>query len=133
MTILNFSHLLTEAQRIEILRVLELPDALLHTIPLHFVPTEPFAEQAQVLLATIPLTAEAWQTEPLLVVLPGHSVIAALILALLHGRCGYFPAVVRLRPVEGATVPTFEVAEIINLQALRESERATRPKGGRQS
>ena len=30
---------------------------------------------------------------------------------------GYFPAIIRVRPVAGSTPPTYEVAEIINLQA----------------
>jgi hypothetical protein len=47
-------------------------------------------------------------------------------LAELHGRMGYFPPILRLRPVEGAIPPRFEVAEIINLQALRDAARKER-------
>lgn len=37
-----------------------------------------------------------------------------------------FPAVMRLRPIENAVPPQFEVAEIINLQAVRERARQGR-------
>ena len=47
-------------------------------------------------------------------------------LAELHGRLGYFPPVLRLRPVEGALPPRFEVAEILNLQDVRDAARAKR-------
>jgi len=39
---------------------------------------------------------------------------------------GYFPPVVRLRPVEGSIPRRFEVAEILDLQALREQARTQR-------
>jgi len=72
------------------------------------------------------LTAEEWQTLPLLVNPPSLSVIAGLVLAEIHGRAGYFPAVVRLRPVAGAVPPRFEVAEILNLHEARNIARAER-------
>jgi hypothetical protein len=61
-----------------------------------------------------------------LVNLPGHNAVAALVLAELHGRMGYFPAVLRLRPVAGTTPPQVEVAEILNLQAVRDRARLRR-------
>jgi len=39
---------------------------------------------------------------------------------------GYFPTVLRLRPVEGAVPPRFEVVEILNLQQVRDQARRTR-------
>jgi len=51
---------------------------------------------------------------------------AVTLLAYLHGLMGYFPAVIRLRPVEGSTPPQYEVAEVINLQAVREEARCAR-------
>ncbi|MFN3763696.1 MAG: CRISPR-associated protein Csx15, partial [Anaerolineae bacterium] len=48
------------------------------------------------------------------------------LLAELHGRCGYFPAMLRVRPVPGSTPPRYEVAEIVNLQMLREEARKRR-------
>jgi hypothetical protein len=72
------------------------------------------------------LTPEEWQTAPLLVVLPSLNYIAAIVLAELHGRMGYFPSVVRLRPVEDALPPRYEVTEIINLQGVRDAARKKR-------
>ena len=43
-----------------------------------------------------------------------------------HSRIGYFPAIVRLRPLAGSLPPHFEVAEIINLQAVRDQARLRR-------
>jgi hypothetical protein len=54
------------------------------------------------------------------------NVIAVTLLAELHGRMGYFPAMLRLRPVTGSTPPRFEVAEIINLQTVRDRARSRR-------
>ena len=39
---------------------------------------------------------------------------------------GYFPPVLRLRPVPDAVPPRFEVVEIINLQGVREEARQSR-------
>lgn len=47
-------------------------------------------------------------------------------LAELHGRMGHFPAILRMRPVAESAVTQYEVAEVINLQALREQARKRR-------
>jgi hypothetical protein len=39
---------------------------------------------------------------------------------------GYFPAHVRTRPVADALPPRYEVAEILNLQAVRDQARMQR-------
>ncbi len=53
------------------------------------------------------------------------------LLAELHGRMGYFPPCIRMRPVVGPdgqriVPPRFEVAEILNLQAIRDEARRLR-------
>ena len=60
----------------------------------------PFEEQVKELIQGLGLTAAEFQP-PLLVNLPSLASIAALVLAELHGRLGHFPAILRLRPVEG--------------------------------
>jgi hypothetical protein len=50
----------------------------------------------------------------------------AAALAEAYGRIGYFPPVVRTRPVAGSTPRLYEVAEIINLQVLRDAARERR-------
>jgi len=86
----------------------------------------PFAEQVRALADRVGLSPEEWQTTPLLVNLPGYAPAAAALLAELHGRMGHFPAVLRLRPVEGSVPTRYEVAEIINLQAIRDQARIRR-------
>jgi hypothetical protein len=72
------------------------------------------------------LTAQEWQTRPLLVVPPALNFIAVALLAELHGRMGYFPSCLRMRPVAGARPPRYEVAEVLDLQAVRDAARAKR-------
>jgi hypothetical protein len=135
MLILNFSHPLTPDQ----LRGIEmaLPRSLneepeeitVRNVPAQFDPQRPFAEQVEALVEACGLTAEEWQSVPLLIVPPALNFIAVALLAHLHGRMGYFPDCVRLRPVENARPPRFEVAEILNLQSLREMGRGSRVVG----
>lgn len=126
MILLNFSHPVTAEQvsQIETLTGQKVSQVL--PLTAQFDNERPFEPQVQELLEQLPLTPEEWQTAPIVVKLPSLNVIAALLLAELHGRMGHFPPVVRLRPVAGALPPRFEVAEILNLQAVRDSARTRR-------
>lgn len=126
MILLNFSHPMTERQRaqVEVLTTAVLTRVL--DVPTDFDEQLPFAPQLQELLAGINLTPAQWQTEPILVVLPSLNFIAAALLAELHGRMGHFPPVVRLRPVAGSVPRQYEVAEILDLQTIRERARRLR-------
>ena len=128
MIVLNFSHPLTDAQK----QTIELMtgSAIDHVkeIPVMFEHDRPFAEQARQLVDQCGLTPAQWQTEPIIVVPPALNFITAVVLAELHGRMGFFPPIVRLRPVEGSTPPRFEVAEIIKLQDIRDQARKRRGK-----
>ena len=128
MTLLNFAHPLTPGQ---LARIAELMGAgpegwLVRDMAAQADPAQPFGPQAVALADAAGLSSQHWQTEPVLVNLPSYNFLAAALLAELHGRMGYFPPVVRLRPVPGVVPPRFEVAEIINLQALRDEARARR-------
>jgi len=126
MILLNFSHPLTpdHLAQIETLgggkveRVVEMPA--------QFDNGQGFAEQVGVLVDSVGLTVREWQTLPLLVNPPALNLIAVTLLAELHGRMGYFPTVLRLRPVSNTTPPRFEVAELVNLQAVRDAARQRR-------
>ncbi len=126
MIVLNFSHPLTpeHVARIETLsgqrvkRVVE--------VPVHFDQSQPFGPQVVAAADACGLTSQEWQTVPLVVVPPALNFIAVLLIAELHGRMGYFPPCVRLRPVEGAIPPRYEVAEILDLQGQREAARRRR-------
>ena len=130
MILLNFSHPLTREQQAQLEAITGQP--VLRTINAmpHFDEREPFEPQLAALLDQIELTAAQWQSEPVLVVLPALNFIAGALLANLHGRMGYFPHVVRTRPVEGSIPRRFEVAEILDLQALRAAARQSRTAGG---
>lgn len=126
MLLLNFSHPITDAQRTELERQTgQSITRLIEAMP-HFAHEAPFAPQIRALVDQISLTAAEWQTLPILVNLPGYAPGAAALLAELHGRMGYFPAVIRLQPVAGSTPTAYAVAEIINLQAVRDDARQTR-------
>lgn len=126
MFLLNFAHPITPEQQAQIEALTGQPIGQVIAVPVHFDNARPFLPQLERLMAQIPLSPEAWQTQPILVNPPSLNFITALLLAELHGRMGYFPPIVRLRPVPGAVPPRYEVAEILNLQAVREAARAHR-------
>jgi hypothetical protein len=72
------------------------------------------------------LSPAEWQTLSLLVNPPSLNFIAVALLAELHGRCGYFPAHLRIRPVQGSIPPQYEVAEVLDLQSVRDAARNRR-------
>lgn len=133
MILINFSHPLTPAQLAQIEALIGNHPAgtaaavkRVIAVPAQFDTAQPFVPQVQATLAQVPLTAEEWQTVPLLIVPPALNFITAVLLAELHGRMGYFPAIVRLRPVADSLPPRYEAAEILNLQAVRDAARRTR-------
>jgi len=126
MILLNFSHPLTPQQQAQIEALAGQGCRQIINIPTQFDPQQPFEPQLVALLEQVPLTSEQWQTEEILLIPPALNFITALLLAELHGRMGYFPPVVRLRPVEGALPPRYEVAEVINLQQIRDQARQKR-------
>jgi len=126
MLLLNFSHPLTELQLAAIRAQISEPLEGVKTMACQFDHDRPFAEQARALVDAVGLSAEQWQTTTLLVNAPSLAVIAAAVLAEIHGRVGHFPPVLRLRPVAGSVLPRFEVAEVIDLQSLRDEARKLR-------
>ncbi len=126
MILLNFSHPITPEQLAQVEALLKKKIEQVIPLAVQFDVQQPFLPQLADLAARIPLSAEDWQTRPIIVIPPSLNFITALLLAELHGRMGYFPPVVRLRPVEGALPPRYEVAEVLNLQAVRETARTKR-------
>lgn len=126
MLILNFSHPLTAAhlEQIEALTSQKVERVI--EVKTQFDPEQPFVPQVKALVDSIGLSPEEWQTTPLLLNPPSLHVIAVTVLAELHGRMGYFPAILRLKPIPNSTPPRFEVAEVITLQAVREAARTQR-------
>ena len=126
MILLNFSHPLTPEQSSSVEALSRQKIELLLALNIHFDHELSFLDQLQTVLEKVPFSPEQWQTEPIVVNLPALNYISALLLAELHGRMGYFPPILRLRPVESALPPRFEIAEIINLQAIRDAARKRR-------
>lgn len=126
MILLNFSHPLTPEHLETIEALTRNKVAQVVDLPIHFDHSQPFQPQLQKVLEAVTLSPQEWQTDGILVNLPSFNYIAAMTLAELHGRMGYFPPILRLRPVEGSIPPRFEVAEVVNLQALRDAARKER-------
>ncbi len=126
MNIVNFAHPLSEKQRAQLEILLAQPITDIVPAIVHFDVEQPFVTQMIALLDSLPITSERWQTETWLIVLPSLNYITAILLAELHGRMGHFPTIVRLRPVQNALVTEYEIAEIVNLQAIREVSRSRR-------
>ena len=126
MILINFSHPLTPGQVGQIEEITGRKVERVIEVNAQVNPQRPLGPQVVEMADRAGLTAVEWQTLPLLVHPPSLNYSAVALMAELHGRCGYFPAVVRLRPVPESLPPRFEVAEVVNLQALREEARARR-------
>ena len=125
MHLVNFSHPLDAAQVAEVEALVGAPVEGVADVSVQFDDSLPYGPQAEALADGAGLSASDWQTRPLLLVLPGHSLIAATLMAVLHGRTGHFPAVLRLRRAPGPVV-RFTAAEVVGLQDLRERSRLAR-------
>lgn len=128
MYILNFSHPLMPEQVDHAARLcgLDPADVTVISVNAQVDPLVPLAEQVRRLADAVGWDGAAWQSHRLLVVPPALSWSAALLIAELHGRMGYFPPCLRLRAVAGIVPPRFEVAEVVDLQAQRDAARARR-------
>jgi hypothetical protein len=123
--VLNLAHPLTDAHLAQMTAILG------HTPEVRFYATQtdrsrPLVEVAHEIIEAVGLTAEEWQTLPLILNPPGLAPLALAVTAELHGRCGYFVPILHMRPVPDALPPRYEVAEIVNLQAARERARSYR-------
>lgn len=128
MILLNFAHPLTPEHLAAIERLTGQSVAKVREEPTQTkIDNErPLVEQMTAIIDGFGLSPRAWQTEPILVNLPGYTPAAAVALAELHGRMGGFPSIIRLRPVAGSTPTRYEVAEIVNLNEVRDAARDTR-------
>ncbi len=126
MILLNFSHPLTPDQRRDIEALAGQAIARVVGVHSQIDPQQPLAPQVVAMVDAAGLTPQEWQSLPILVNPPSLNYSAVLLIAELHGRMGYFPPCVRLRPVKDALPPRFEAAELLNLQAVREEARTRR-------
>lgn len=126
MLLLNFSHPLTpdHLHQVEALTGRKVARAI--EIHSQIDPQLALASQVTALVDQAGLSPVEWQTSALLVNPPSLNFIAIGLLAELHGRCGYFPAHLRMRPIQNSLPPQYEVAEVLNLQELRDAARKKR-------
>jgi hypothetical protein len=104
MLLLNYAHPLTTAQRAQLAALVGAePEA--RDIAAHVDRGLPLASVAAALADAAGLTAEQWQTLPLLLNPPALAPVALALLAELHGRCGYFVPILNIRPLAGALPP----------------------------
>lgn len=124
--LLNYGHPLTPAQLAQIGALVgQAPDV--RNIAVQFDRVRPIAEVARDLVDATDLSPREWQSRALLLNPPGLAPLAVALLAEIHGRSGHFPLMLNIRPVAHAIPPEYEVAEIVNVQALRDSARTRRP------
>lgn len=126
MNILNFAHPLTPKQIEQITSIVGTAPVAITDIRIQLDLEAAFQSQIVAIVDGLNLTPEQWQTGGWLVALPSLNYAAAGLLAELHGRMGHFPAMLRLRPVAGALVTEYDVAEIVNLEAVRAAARTRR-------
>jgi hypothetical protein len=126
MILLNFAHPLTEAQRAQIEALTDQTLERVVDIPSQIDPQQPLAPQVAAMVDQAGLSPSEWQTLPLLINPPALNFSAVVLLAQIHGRCGYFPPCLRLRPVPDSLPRRFEVAEILDLQTVRDEARQQR-------
>jgi hypothetical protein len=127
MLILNFSHPITPEQRVQKESLADTTISDIRAIPVQIDQAQPLEPQIRSIVDATGLTPEQWQTLPLLINPPGYAPAAFVLLAELHGRIGHFPTLIRLRPKAGP-ITSFEVAELLNLQTVRENARKQRSK-----
>ena len=126
MILINFSHPLTQEQVNQVESLTGQTISQVIDQPVQFDNQRQFSEQVNKLLKDLPISSRKLQTEAIIINPPALNFITALLLAELHGRMGYFPAILRLRPVDGSLPTRYETAEILNLQAVRDESRKQR-------
>lgn len=123
MILLNFSHPITQTHLNQIENLIHIRPEL-KNIPVQIDQSLSLKDEIDRIVTSAGFTSEEWQTVPILVNLPGLSVLSCGIVAELHGRMGHFPDVLRLKPMEN--FQGYEVAEIVSLQKIRDRARINR-------
>ncbi len=126
--ILNFSgHPVLSGQITTISKILDWPLSQVIDVQVGTIAEDKkFVDNILKVIEKIDLSAEQWQTANIVVISAGYSAIWSVLLAGIHGRIGYFPDVVHLRPGTIGSKEKFEVAEILNLREIRHSSRDKR-------
>lgn len=126
MNLLNFSHPLNTSQREQLTHLVGQPISELRDIAVQLDTEQPFAPQIIAMVDQLAIEATRWQSEPWLIILPSLNFAAAILLAELHARMGHFPTIIRVKPVQQNFTTQYELAEIINLEQVRQEARKKR-------
>lgn len=124
-TIVNFSHPLTEPQRSAIADLLQQPIKRVIDIASQLDLEGDIEGQVHRMVDASGLTSTEWQTTPLLINPPALAAPSSATLAAIAGRTGYLPSVLLWRRTD-QTPPTYEPVHVINLQAVRDRARLSR-------
>lgn len=126
MYLLNFGHPISPEHLDDLWTRFEVAVQQVVPIPVHWREDASFVKQAAAAMDEAGLDNHRLQTGSVLVNLPGHSAIAAVLLAELHGRIGHFPAVIRWQAAHDGAVSVYQIAEILNLNQIRHEARQQR-------
>ncbi len=83
-------------------------------------PDQEMLPQFKKSMSKLNLTNLDLRAEPVVVNLPQQNYLAGMVLAELHARMGYFPPIIRVRMTTSGILPYYEVAEMIDLQAMED-------------
>jgi hypothetical protein len=126
MILLNFSHPFTNEHLAQVEAVTGKKVERVIEVDSQIDAQQPLVPQVVAMADRCGLSPVEWQTLPIVVNPPSFHWVAVTLLAEIHGRCGYFPAHLRLRQA-GGTIPNgYEVAEVLNLQEVRDEARRMR-------
>jgi len=126
MILLNFAHPLTVKQIEQIGALAGQPPERVQDVKVQFDVDKPFVAQVVTMLDTLNVPPADWQSGGWLIVLPSLNYISGILLAELHGRMGHFPSIVRMKTAANAAITEYEVAEIVNLETVRQAARTRR-------
>ncbi|MBT9252166.1 MAG: hypothetical protein KM296_00420, partial [Brockia lithotrophica] len=95
MVLINFSHPFTPEQLQQIRELTGKEIERLIDVDAQIDLQGPIVPQIVAMVDRVGLTPQEWQTLPIIVNPPSLNFSAVVLMAELHGRCGYFPAAVR--------------------------------------
>jgi len=121
--LINFSHPLSQDAGVEILA--KIGDYSEIRIPVQMDIEQSFHEQIVGLVNQVGWKPDDWQLNAFVVNVPALATATAVILSEIHGRCGHWPTILRLKSTGGA-VPTWHVAEFVALEQVRIDARQRR-------
>ncbi len=125
MLVLNYAHPLSDEQLKQLETLLgSAPD--IRELPSQVDRSRPLADIARELADAAGLSPREWQTLPLILNPPGLASTALALIAELHGRCGGFLSILNIRPIADSTPTRYEIAELSNLQSIRDKARKQR-------